>query len=600
MEPQNGTAAPLGLRLFGGFTAHRNNAPVEGLRAREADRLLAFLILAGRPVQSRAAASTFWPMSRSLDSLRQSIRQVRKALGPDGAERVRFSEGALFFHAEGIEVDVLQFDRLAAQDDLEAMRQAVTLYTGPLLEGWEDEWVVKERERRQERCASAEFRLSETALKAGNFRLATEHLRRSVELRPQNERAWRDLISAQSLSGERVAAMETYERYRAYLNRRGRHLQPPAEITALYASLREGAARSETAAVSPLSPVDAARESIGGAVPLDSLFYLARPADDLFCPAVAGGDSLVLVKGPRQSGKSSLLARGLQQARRAGAVTVAVDFEALPPQDIQSLDALCLRLAAHLSAQLDIETAVVPKDVWKPVLGPGTNLERFLMRHVLSEIDAPLVWAMDGVDRLFTRPFGGEFFSLLRTWHEKRALEPQRPWRRLTIALACATEAHLFIRDLNKSPFNVGTRVELTDFSREQVADLNRRYGSPLTSEGEMAAFYGLVAGHPYLVRRGLHEMAAALAPHRRLSLDELVRCGADEDGPFGDHLRRLAQRLEDDPELLAAALDALQGKACPPDFFFRLRSAGVLMGEVDAIQPRCGLYAAYLTRRFR
>ena len=48
-----------------------------------------------------------------------------------------------------------------------------------------------------------------------------------------------------------------------------------------------------------------------------------------------------------------------------------------------------------------------------------------------------------------------------------------------------ATEVHLFIRDLNQSPFNVGTRVALEDFTRPQVARLAE-----------------LVGGHPCLTRR--------------------------------------------------------------------------------------------------
>jgi len=69
------------------------------------------------------------------------------------------------------------------------------------------------------------------------------------------------------------------------------------------------------------------------------------------------------------------------------------------------------------------------------------------------------------------------------------------------------TEAHLFITDLNQSPFNVGTRLTLEDFTCDQVADLNRRYGSPLRHPSEVARLFHLVGGQPYLVRRGLHEL---------------------------------------------------------------------------------------------
>ena len=94
---------------------------------------------------------------------------------------------------------------------------------------------------------------------------------------------------------------------------------------------------------------------------------------------------------------------------------------------------------------------------------------------------------------------GGEVkvFGLFRSWHNERALDPQGPWGRFTLAIAYATEAHLFITDLNQSPFNVGTRLALADFTLEQVAELNWRYGSPLRGEPELAGFVHLAGGHP-------------------------------------------------------------------------------------------------------
>ena len=55
---------------------------------------------------------------------------------------------------------------------------------------------------------------------------------------------------------------------------------------------------------------------------------------------------------------------------------------------------------------------------------------------------------MDEVDRLFAYPFASEVFGLFRSWHNERALRPYAPWRQLTLAIAYATEAHLFISEL--------------------------------------------------------------------------------------------------------------------------------------------------------
>src|SRR5207253_2671198 len=122
---------------------------------------------------------------------------------------------------------------------------------------------------------------------------------------------------------------------------------------------------------------------------------------------------------------------------------------------------------------------------------------------------------------------------------------PGGPWSRFTLAIAYALEAHLFITDVNQSPFNVGTRVPLEDFTPEQVADLNRRHGSPLRDNAEVARFRRLVSGHPYLVRRGLYEMAT-----HHIDIAAFEAQAARDEWIYGDHLRRILVLLARDPEL--------------------------------------------------
>src|SRR5205823_3763033 len=164
----------------------------------------------------------------------------------------------------------------------------------------------------------------------------------------------------------------------------------------------------------------------------------------------------------------------------------------------------------------------------------------------------------------------------------------------LTLAIAYATEAHLFITDLNQSPFNVGTRLALEDFTHGEVAELSRRCGSPFRNPTEVARYYRLVGGHPYLVRRGLHSTMTD-----GLDLASLEAEADTEDGVFGDHLRRMLAALAQDADLCDAVRAVLQGKPCPTAAsFYRLRSAGVLAGDSAAeARPRCGMYAAHLQR---
>jgi serine/threonine protein kinase len=334
-------------------------------------------------------------------------------------------------------------------------------------------------------------------------------------------------------------------------------------------------------------------EPVGGAMPLGSKYYIERPTDEEFRAAIARQDSIVLIKGARQVGKTSLLARGLWQARASGSRVILIDLQKLNAADLASAETFYLALAGLIADQLGLDVA--PDAVWNAHRGPSINFERYIRREVFSKITAQLVWGVDEVDRLFSCSFGSEVFGLFRSWHNERSLDPAGPWERLTMAIAYATEAHLFITDLNQSPFNVGTRLTLEDFTLAQVAELNERYGSPLRNDGEVERYYSLVSGHPYLVRCGLQEMVA-----RGRDLAALEAIADRDDGPFGDHLRRIVTSLRRVPVLREVACGILQGQPCPTqDSFYRLRSAGLFAGDsARDVRPRCDLYATYMEKR--
>jgi hypothetical protein len=162
------------------------------------------------------------------------------------------------------------------------------------------------------------------------------------------------------------------------------------------------------------------------------------------------------------------------------------------------------------------------------------------------------------------------------------------------MVMAYVAEPQLFIADPNKSPFNVGTKLGLRDFSFEQVVELNRRYGSPMQRESDVERYHALLNGHPYLTGRGLHEMK-----NRNLSLPALEDSAARAEGLFGDHLRYVLTFLSYTPALADAARACVRGWPLPNDeVFYRLRSAGLVCGDSarDAA-PRCKLYADFLRR---
>ena len=142
---------------------------------------------------------------------------------------------------------------------------------------------------------------------------------------------------------------------------------------------------------------------------------------ELFREAVDRGDSIVLVKGARQVGKTSLLARELQQAREAGAQVIFTDFQVLGEEHLASTESLFQVLATWIAEQLELEA--LPSPAWDSG-GPGLSFRRYMRREVLGRLETRLVWGLDEVDRLFSCRFASEVFGLFRAWHNERALDP--------------------------------------------------------------------------------------------------------------------------------------------------------------------------------
>lgn len=343
-----------------------------------------------------------------------------------------------------------------------------------------------------------------------------------------------------------------------------------------------------------LPPTDFTPPPPGGAVPLNSSFYQPRDVDDELYAAISRRDSVILVKGSPQTGKTSLLARGGQKARELhDARVINTVLRPLEEAKRTSLETLMLSLAEEIAAEFELSPQ--PHQIWNSYLSASNNFQRYFQRHVLEKIPKHVVWVIDDVDNLFATPYRNEIFAIFRWWHNLRALEPEGPWGRLTLALGYATEAHLFISDLNQSPFNVGTRLSLEDFTRDKIVTMNQLYGRMLENEEEIDRYYELLSGHPFLSQVGLYEMS-----QHKLTFAAIEARADHDDGIFGDHLRRLWSGIEREPDFCEALSGLLRNQPLSSlDIYYRLRSAGVLRGDsLPDARLRCNLYVRYLRKR--
>jgi hypothetical protein len=366
-------------------------------------------------------------------------------------------------------------------------------------------------------------------------------------------------------------------------------VRPSSEDTAVL-SLKDLSVAAETKGA-PLPAADPRIVMETGTIRLDSPFYVRRKEDGVAESCLAQPGSTIVVKGPRQSGKSSLLARIHALSKRDERRSVYLDFQTFDEPQLASLHSVLLMLARRIARTL--KTTLQPDDVWdSDLLGEKASFAEFLARAVLDGSSSPVVLILDEVDRLFDRPYRGDFFAAVRGWHNNRATE--EAWDNLHLVLGHATDPALWIEDLNQSPFNVGDRLRLGDFTRDEVTDLNGRHGSPLHSREEVAGLMELVGGHPYLVRQALYVLAT-----ERWSLTRLREEAGKDTGPFGDHLRRHLWALLQSDRLPKVVARLARGEGCDDEGLFqRLVASGLVAGETHSeARLRCALYQQYFSR---
>lgn len=233
--------------------------------------------------------------------------------------------------------------------------------------------------------------------------------------------------------------------------------------------------------------------------------YLSRPADQQLLELCLQS-RFAYVLTPRQLGKSSLMIRTAEELQAEGFRAVTVDLTQIGTgSDAEQWYGDVLEVVAD---QLELTTNA--RVWWKQQVETGLTLRltRFFEEVVLAEVNEPIVIFVDEIDTTLSLGFTDDFFAAIRYFYVARAQNPDL--RRLSFVLiGVATPADL-IRDPKRTPFNIGERVDLRDFTPEEAKPLAQ--GLPLPApEAERALGWILswTGGHPYLTQRLCSALAA-------------------------------------------------------------------------------------------
>ena len=221
--------------------------------------------------------------------------------------------------------------------------------------------------------------------------------------------------------------------------------------------------------------------------------YVRRPADDALREALKRND-YCLVFSPRQSGKSSLLARAIADLRRTGHGAVVLDCQGKPAD----VDPWFRFVVYQIARDLKIKTDAVDWWTSNERHPPMPRFAMFLQDVVLKERQGNVFVFLDEVDWILDFDYANEFFSTIRSFFGARAVEPE--WKRLTFILSGVVDETRLIKSRSRTGFNVGRRIELEDFRVEHA-----KFFEPILGPGAerlVDRIFYWTAGQPLLVQQ--------------------------------------------------------------------------------------------------
>jgi hypothetical protein len=297
---------------------------------------------------------------------------------------------------------------------------------------------------------------------------------------------------------------------------------------------------------------------------------------------------MVTVRGPRQTGKTSLLCRVYENLLhvKSDIRPVFVDFQAFTRENMSSQNTLWRSIAEEIAGHLRLEDWSAEE--WEANDSYDRNISRFLDHHVFAVSEAPLLLCLDEVDRVFTLPVMSDFFSSVRAFWNRGARDPS--WKKVRWLLSTSSEPSFFITDLSQSPFNIGGRVELGAFTREEVGEFAKRHGLSIDNDF-IDTIMRYVGGRPYLVHLLLYHMAINDRP-----VEELFTANADL---FHDHLSRFLKKFQQESELAKAMKRVIAGEGCRDlRTAERLQAGGLVTQDSNRkVVCVCDLYKEFFGR---
>jgi WD40 repeat protein len=344
----------------------------------------------------------------------------------------------------------------------------------------------------------------------------------------------------------------------------------------------------------------------GGTLRSDAPCYVERQADSDLCHALLNREFCYVLTS-RQMGKSSLMVRTAARLRELGTEVVVLDLGAIG-QNL-TLEQWYVGMLMSVGEQLGLEEPLMRFWDANPLLGPVQRWFAAVRKVVLGLRPGPVVFFLDEIDSVLSLSFStDEFFAAIRQSYNRRSEDPE--FNRLVFCLLGVATPSDLIRDTRMTPFNIGQRIELNDFTAEEAAPLARGlHAEPLQAAKLLRRILHWTNGHPYLTQRLCDVLAQASRTGQRQKVDQrcdelfLINKARQRDDNLIFVRERLLRSQADLTALLQLYLRVWKGERVVDEesnpLVSILRLSGVVRSAHGRFQKRNRIYHQVFDRRW-